>query len=97
MDFEAWVAQTPDGPVEWQNLKPYVFGLSRASKAVRRYLVSNPGTLELTPTGPLIEIVESNPYAVLYAINFIWEEYTLSDSAPNFYDVMGVPETGVIY
>lgn len=97
MDFDAWTAQTPDGPIEWQNLDPYVFGLSNASKAVRRYLVANQGTLELTPTGPAIEIVESNPYAVLYAINFLWEEYTLSDSAPDFYDVMGVPETGVIY
>lgn len=93
MAFKKWVAQTPDGQVEWISLEPYIVGASSATYTVWADLLSYDETVDLSPVGPFLPKDPSNPYVVRYLVQRRWLDSTFSEEAPDLSDVLGdVPE-----
>lgn len=83
----------PGGNLRWYK---DVGILGMPVQAVKIYRFLSGRTIRLFVTGPSLKLVASDPYAVRYAIETLYEDFTFSGGWPPLSDLLGDGEPGTI-
>lgn len=84
----------PQGLITWADDSIGLLGAPVQVFQISRFLDGK--TIRLFGTGPKIELVASNPYAVRYAIETLFEDAQFSDDWPQISDLYEQSEPGDI-
>lgn len=87
-------ATIPEGLITWADDNIGLLGAPVQVFQINRFLDGK--TIKLFVTGPSMTLVTSDPYAVRYAIETLFEDAQFSDDWPQLSDLYEKPEPGDI-
>ena len=83
----------PGGNLRWYE---DVGILGMPVEALKIYTFLDGRRIRLFATGPSLQLVASDPYAVRYAVETLYEDFTFSGGWPPLSDLLGEEEPGTV-
>lgn len=89
----AYNVDLPGGNIRWYK-DVGLLGMPVQALAIYKFL--NGRTIRLFVTGPSLKLVWTNHYAVRYAIETLYQDFTFLGGWPPLSDLLGEDEPGII-